>query len=136
MQVRRINWIDPGFQMLVFPDTEFHGSPPPDLLAAISAADIFFPVEVTSPPGIARVGPLMDQSKTSISFGPSQDLLTRSRLGGVAVGHLSTMEKAAADLGLWKQGADGRKVSCLEHEERSRDRTIERSRDREMIPSR
>ena len=97
--------------MLVFSDTDLSDTPSPDISAAIREADIFFAIEVTSPSGVAHVGPVMDQSQTSVSFGPSQDLLTRSRLGGLAVGHLSGLQKAAADLGVWKKGGDGRKVS-------------------------
>ena len=100
--------------MLVFLDKDLYANrPSQEIRTAIAEADILFAVEVTSPAGVSHVGPLMDQSETSLSLGPSQDLLTRSRLGGIAVGQLSGVQKAVADLGLWKQAADGMKVSLF-----------------------
>lgn len=131
---RRINWIDPGFELLVFTDTELSStteteistesaqiSSTNDVLTAVGEADILLAVEIQSEASVETVGRLMSQKKTSVYFGTNQELLAKCRLGDLAIGQLSVTERTAANLGIWPKGSESFKVLKLITESWSRE---------------
>lgn len=113
---RRINWIDPGYEMLVFahPCGAMESLPPGahlshDLSAALVQADVLLAVAVTAPESVATVGPCMDAVATAVALDCDAALAQHNRLGGIYVEKIAPPARAAAAVGLWAEGRQ-----CLE----------------------
>lgn len=78
--------------------------------SSLESADIFFSVDFEGQNWIQRVGSCMEAVETSVYFGPSQQLSSLIRLGGLAIGQLSPVERAAVKVGLWPKASESFKV--------------------------
>ena len=112
-QARRVDWIQPGIETLVFNlksaslEDSSHGWCP-EFQAAVHGADVFLAIDIDE--SIGDIKNCMEKVPNSVYFGPSQELSSNIRLGGLAIGQLSGAEKAAANLQLWPKAAESFKV--------------------------
>ncbi|CAI5949202.1 unnamed protein product, partial [Closterium sp. NIES-65] len=107
MQARRVNWVEPSVQLLVFSSSSLSPSSSSHslFLSAAQQADLLLAVAVNSAESAAQLVPIFSAAPARMAFDCHVSLSELTSLGGLNPEKLNLPQKLAAKWGWWKEGA-------------------------------
>ncbi|CAI6007676.1 unnamed protein product [Closterium sp. NIES-65] len=104
---RRVNWVEPSVQLLVFSSSSLSPSSSSHslFLSAAQQADLLLAVAVNSAESAAQLVPIFSAAPARMAFDCHVSLSELTSLGGLNPEKLNLPQKLAAKWGWWKEGA-------------------------------